>query len=415
MLFLEAIRLALNTIRAQKLKSFFTLLGVCIGVMFLIAVVSIVEGMGRYMEQDLIGKLIGVNSFELRHRPNINLGDVDPQVFEEYRRRPRLYHDDIQPVVEALPAGTRWAVVSDGSLKVSSRYSGGPRNAVISALEGDFFAIRKFGIVEGREFTPQELEMGTPVVIIGQDVVKRLFPTLSPLGRELRMGGLPYTVVGILESQGSAIGISFDNQVLAPWQSPVHRLLNRLPQMIDAIIVQVPAASQMTEAQERVRQVMRARHKLRPAQPDNFSLQTSESALAFWNKIKRYLVLAGIALPAIGLVVGAIVIMNIMLVAVAERTREIGIRKALGARRTDILSQFLIEAATLSTVGATLGIALGIGLAKLISAISPLPATVAPWSIMVGVALGAGVGIISGVYPASRASLLDPIAALRQE
>ena len=110
--------------------------------MFLIAVVSIVEGMGRYMEQDLIGKLIGVNSFELRHRPNINLGDVDPQVFEEYRRRPRLYHDDIQPVVEALPAGTRWAVVSDGSLKVSSRYSGGPRNAVISALEGDFFAIR---------------------------------------------------------------------------------------------------------------------------------------------------------------------------------------------------------------------------------------------------------------------------------
>ena len=415
MLFFEAIRLALNTIRAQKLKSFFTLLGVCIGVMFLIAVVSIVEGMGRYMEQDLIGKLIGVNSFELRHRPNINMGDVDPQVFEEYRRRPRLYHDDVRPVVEALPAGTKWAVVSDNTLKVSSRYSGGPRNAQISAVEGDYFAIRKFVIVEGREFTPQELEMGTPVAIIGQDVVKRMFPGISPIGRELRMGGLPYTVVGVLESQGSAIGISFDNQVFAPWQAPVHRLLNRMPQIIDAVIVQVPTASQMTEAQERVRQVMRARHKLRPAQPDNFTMQTSESALAFWNKIKRYLVLAGIALPAIGLVVGAIVIMNIMLVAVAERTREIGIRKALGARRMDILTQFLIEAATLSTVGAAVGVALGIGLAKLIAAMSPLPATVAPWSIAVGVALGAGVGIISGVYPASRASLLDPIAALRQE
>jgi putative ABC transport system permease protein len=415
MLFFEAIRLALTTIVTQKLKSFFTLLGVCIGVMFLIAVVSIVEGMGRYMEEDLIGKLIGVNSFELRHRPNIQMGDMDAAQWEALRRRPRLHHDDIAPVVEALPEGTRWAVVSDNSLKVSSRYSGGPRNAQISAVEGDFFAIKKFNIVEGREFTPQELSMGTPVVIIGPDVVKRLFPGLNAIGREVRIGGLPYAVVGVLESQGSAFGLSFDNQVFAPWQAPVHRLLNRVPNIIDAIIIQVPSASQMTEAQERVRQVMRGRHKLRPGQPDNFSMQTSESALEFWNKIKRYLVLAGIALPAIGLVVGAIVIMNIMLVAVAERTREIGIRKALGARRADILSQFLIEAATLSTVGAAAGIALGIGLAKVIAAVSFLPATVAPWSIVVGVALGAGVGIISGVYPASRASLLDPVAALRQE
>lgn len=415
MLFFESIRLALNTIRAQKLKSFFTLLGVCIGVMFLIAVVSIVEGMGRYMEQDLIGKLIGVNSFELRHRPNINIGDVDPSVWESYRRRPRLFHDDVAPVVEALPEGTRWAIVSDNNLPISSRYSGGPRNAQISAVDGEYFAIRKFVIAEGRDFTPQELAMGTPVAIVGPEIVKRLFPGLSAIGREIRLGGLPYTVVGVLETQGSAFGLSFDNQLFAPWQAPVHRLLNRVPSIVDAIIIQVPTASQMTEAQERVRQVMRARHKLRPAQPDNFSLQTSESALAFWNKLKRYLVLAGIALPAIGLVVGAIVIMNIMLVAVAERTREIGIRKALGARRVDILSQFLIEAATLSTVGAAIGIALGVGLAKVIAAISPLPATVAPWSIVVGVALGAGVGIISGVYPASRASILDPIAALRQE
>jgi putative ABC transport system permease protein len=171
----------------------------------------------------------------------------------------------------------------------------------------------------------------------------------------------------------------------------------------------------MTENMELVRAAMRAQRQLRPAQKDNFSLQTADSALEFWNKIKGYLVLGGVALPAIGLVVGAIVIMNIMLVAVAERTREIGIRKALGATRRDILLQFLIEASTLGTIGSAIGVGLGIGLAQLIAAVSPLPASVAPWSIVVGIALGAGVGIISGVYPASRASRLDPIAALRQE
>ncbi len=412
---LEAVLLALSTIRAQKLKSAFTLLGVCIGVMFLIAVVSIVEGMGRYMEQDLVGKLIGVNTFELRHRPNINIGDVDPAVWEEYRRRPRLFYRDIAPVVEALSPGDRYAVESENALNVSSAYGGRPRNARVLAVEGSWFDMKKLGVTEGRLFTPQEYEYGTPVVIIGPDVVKRLFPTVSALGREVRIGGLPYTVVGILESQGSAFGLSFDNIIIAPWQSPVHRLLNRLPTMIDAVLIQTPSAAAMPEAQERVRAVMRTRHGLRPGQKDDFSLQTSETALAFWTKLKGYLVLAGIALPAIGLVVGAIVIMNIMLVAVAERTREIGIRKALGAKRRDILAQFLIESATLSTVGAAMGVALGALLAAAIKAATPLPTAVAPWSVVVSVLLGAGVGIISGVYPASQAARLDPIAALRQE
>jgi putative ABC transport system permease protein len=185
--------------------------------------------------------------------------------------------------------------------------------------------------------------------------------------------------------------------------------------VVDAIMVQTPSREGMLGAMESVRQVMRARHHLRPNQKDDFELETSESALAFWNKIKGYLVIAGIALPAIGLVVGAIVIMNIMLVAVAERTREIGIRKSLGARRRDIMSQFLVESATLSTVGAALGVITGFGFAKLISVLSPLPAAVELWSVVVGISVGAGVGIIAGVYPASRASRLDPITALRAE
>jgi putative ABC transport system permease protein len=166
---------------------------------------------------------------------------------------------------------------------------------------------------------------------------------------------------------------------------------------------------------ESARAVMRSRHHLRPAQKDDFVLETSDSALEFWNKLKGYLVVAGIALPTVGLVVGAIVIMNIMLVAVSERTAEIGIRKAIGARRRDILNQFLVESATLAVLGAILGSLLGIGFAKAIAAVSPLPAAVEIWSIFVAVGVGGGVGIIAGIYPASRAALLDPIAAMRQE
>ena len=410
----DAIRLALDTIRVQKLKSVFTLLGVTIGVMFLIAVVSIVEGMGRYMEEDLVGKIIGINTFELRRRPNINIGDVDEAVWLSYSRRPRIMESDVQPVVDALPEGVRWAMYSEDNLRVESRYSR-PRNARVLAVDGDYFGLKKMAVTRGRVFTTQEVVLGGNVIVVGQELQRRLFPGVDPIGRELRMGGLPYTVIGIAEPQGSAFGISFDNFAIAPFKAPVHRLLNRRPHVIDAIAVQAPDPTVLADAQEHTRALMRARHRLHPGQDDNFSLETSESALEFWTRIKRYLVLAGVALPALGLVVGAIVIMNIMLVAVAERTREIGVRKALGARRRDVMSQFLIESATLSTLGAALGILLGIGLAEAIAAVTPLPASVAPWSIAVGVLLGAGVGIVSGVYPASRASLLDPIAALRQE
>jgi putative ABC transport system permease protein len=412
--FLEAVRLALSTIRVQKLKSFFTLLGVCIGVMFLITVVSIVEGMGSYMEKDLVGKIIAINTVELRHRPNINIGDVDARQWEEWRRRRRLYTADVGPVVEVLPEGTKWAVTAENNVTITSQYSR-PRSAQAFGIDGQYLEIKNWGIAEGRPFTRQELDYGENVALIGPDVAERAFPSVDPVGREMRIGGQVYRVIGIVESQGSAFGISFDNFVVAPLKSPIRRLLNADPDVIDAVMIQGDNQDVLTEASELVRGVMRTRHKLRPGTPDDFTLETSASALEFWNKLKGYLVIAGVALPAIGLVVGAIVIMNIMLVAVAERTREIGIRKALGAKRRDIMAQFLVESATLSTVGAMLGIALGLLFSQAIAAVSPLPATVAPWSIIVGVIVGAGVGIVSGVYPASRASLLDPIAALRQE
>jgi putative ABC transport system permease protein len=411
---LEAVWLALAQIRVQKLKSFFTLLGVTIGVMFLIAVVSIVEGMGAYMEKDLVGKLIGVNTFELRHRPYINIGDVDESEWRSYRTRPRIMEEDIDPVVAALPQGTRWYVESTDRLYVESKYAR-PGMVLVNAVTGQYFGVKNMAVTKGRLLNPVDHAQASQVIVIGQDVADHYFPGLDPLGRPLKIGNVPYTVIGVAEKQGSSFGQSFDNFVVAPYETPVKRLLNRRKGIIDAIVVQAPNAQMIAPLQEVVRQTMRTRHKLRPGQKDDFSLTTSESALAFWNKIKSVLVYAGIALPAIGLVVGAIVIMNIMLVAVAERTREIGIRKSLGAKRRDILAQFLVESATLSTMGAILGIVVGLATAKFISTVSPLPAAVAPWSLVAAVLLGAGVGIVAGVYPARRASLLDPITAMRAE
>jgi len=409
----EAVRLALQTIRVQKLKSFFTLLGVTIGVTFLIDVLSTAAGMGRYMTDELVGKIMAIKTFELRNRTNINIGDVTAETIREWRRRPRIKEYDVEPVVSALPADAVWAVTGYDNLKVESRY-GRQRNVQCFSVTDNYFTIKRMAITKGRPIAPQEYAIGAPVVVIGTDVADHFFPNLDPVGRELKIAGFPYTVVGVAEKQGSAFGLSFDKFLVAPHKAPLNRLVN-VHGVIDAIIIQSPSQTAMLDAMERVRQVMRARRHLRPSQPDNFELETSESALAFWKKVQGYLVVAGVALPAIGLVVGAIVIMNIMLVAVSERTHEIGIRKSLGARRSDILRQFLVEAVTLSTSGAALGVAVGIAFAKLIAAVSPLPAAVELWSVVVAVGVGAGVGVIAGVYPASRAALLDPVAALRQE
>jgi putative ABC transport system permease protein len=411
--FLQTVRLALDTIRVQKLKSFFTVIGVTIGVMFLIAVVSIVGGMSRYMQDDLVGKLIAVNSFSLRRTPDFLIGDVTQATRNEWRRRPAITDLDVAAVAVALPADVLWATQSSGNQNVESPYAK-PRRVDCSAVSADWFAIKRMGVQQGRSIAAQEFALGAPVVVIGQDVAEHFFPSLDPIGRQLKIAGIPYTVVGVAEKQGSVFGQSLDKFLVATAKSPLNRLVSAHGE-VDAMVVQVPTDDAMPEAMERARAVMRTHHKLHPTQPDNFALETSDSALEFWNKVKGYLEVAGIALPTVGLVVGAIVIMNIMLVAVAERTHEIGIRKALGARRQDILNQFIVESATLATIGAMIGVGLGIGFAKLLAAVSPLPAAVEVWSIFVGVGVGAGVGVLAGIYPASRAALLDPIAAMRQE
>jgi putative ABC transport system permease protein len=411
--FFEAIRIALATVWAQKLKSFFTLLGVMIGVMFLIAVVSIVQGMTNYVEHDFMGRMLGANTVTLRRFPWFGNNTTEEE-WREWQRRPRIFFQDAQFVRTLVPPGTRASIESAENVYAITPYAPRQRQVEAHAVDADYFAIKSYDLTAGRTFSQQEADAGTPVVVIGDEVAKYFFPNLDPLDREIRVAGMPYRVIGVIARQGTLFGLSLDKMVVAPFLSPLHRITNPRGDM-DGFLMQAGSPLELQDLMESIREGLRSRRHLRPAVHDNFAMETSESALIEFRKTAKIMNIAGTALPAIGLVIGGLVIMNIMLVAVAERTREIGIRKSLGARRKDILRQFLVEAATLSTLGALIGIVLGLAAAKVISLNTPLPAAVAPWSIVAATLLGTVVGIVSGVYPARRASRLDPIEALRQE
>jgi putative ABC transport system permease protein len=410
----EAIRLALGMIRAQKLKSFFSAVGAFVGVTFLIAVISIVNGMDRYMKEDFAGKLFGVNTFSVVYRPRVQMGNMSEEEWRELRRRPRLYEADFR-AVEARFGD--WALVAAESEAWGQTVYGGTRrtkNVQVRSVSEDYFSIRQMEIAHGRLFSQQEIALGADVVVIGSELAEKLFPGLDPLGRTIRTGNYTFRVVGVAAKQGSVFGESLDKFAIAPYTSSMRRLTNP-HQIVDAIIVKTPDLPSMQEAMIDAEALMRSRRHLRPNQANNFHLETADDVLDFWGKISGILYMALPMLVGISLVVGGIVIMNIMLMAVAERTREIGIRKALGARRRDIMRQFLVEAATLSSGGALLGIGTGIALAKIVDMATPLPASVSLASIVLGILLGVVVGVLSGVYPAGRAARLDPIAALRFE
>jgi putative ABC transport system permease protein len=284
----------------------------------------------------------------------------------------------------------------------------------VAGASATYFTARDMGVERGRVFSQQEADRGVPVVVVGKDVADKLFEGRSPLGKTVRVQGFPYRVVGVLEKQGSLFGMSMDNVVIAPARSRVNGFVNP-HNVVDEITFKVADASLVPQAVAEMEGWMRIRHRLRPGEANDFEVETADESLSFWNKISQYMLIALPGLVGISLVVGAVVIMNIMLVAVTERTREIGLRKSLGARRGDILTQFMIEAGTLSGAGGLLGIGIGIALAAVVAAVSPIPARVSPGSIVGAIFLGVGVGLAAGVYPAYRASRLDPIEALRHE
>jgi putative ABC transport system permease protein len=408
---LEAVWMALRTLRTQKLKSFFSLLGVLIGVMFLIAVVSIIEGMNRYMETQFATAIVGYNTFQIRTIPKSDL--PTPEQMREWSRRPPFLDQEADYVQAWMRTPVRFAKECTAALSIT--WSGRTaRGVVVTGSEEAYFGIKHYDLRAGRAFTGPEVRAGLPVVVLGALVADKLLPAVDPIGREVRIMGVPHRVVGVTVPQGELFGQPLDKFAVVPYNGPLRRFLCQ-GRRLEVLNVQATDPLQLTEAAAEAEGLMRRIRRLRPRDPGNFTVETAEGALSTWDQISKVLVVALPGLVAISLVVGGIVIMNIMLMAVSERTYEIGLRKALGARRRDVMAQFLIESIMLSTLGALLGIGAGLGLAYLVRAVTPLPAAAAPWAIGLAVFLGLAVGTTAGLYPASRASRLDPIQALRHE
>ncbi len=409
----EAIRLALAQIRAQKLKSFFSVVGVIIGVMFLIAVISIVEGMNRYMEEDFAKTIFGLNTLTVSRTPSVQM-NTSRELWREWMRRPRLRLDDAEAVREALEIPSLVAVESQSGGRARSERGEEVDGVWLTAASADYFRIREMEVDRGRLFGPLEDQSGVPVVVVGSETADKLFGALDPLGRTVRINNVAFQVIGVLKSQGSLFGMSLDNRAIAPSRSAMARLTNPHG-VVDNILVKTNDPAALQAARSGVEAIMRVRHRLRPGDDDDFEIETKDESMQFWQKLSRILFIAFPALVGIALVVGGMVIMNIMLMSVVERTREIGMRKAVGARRRDILLQILVESATLSFTGAAIGIGLGLALAKIVEAVSPMPAAVGVRWLVIAATMGVVVGVVAGLYPASRAAKLDPVVALRAE
>ena len=401
----ESVGIALGALRANKLRSFLTLLGTIIGVTSVIFVVSIVQGLNGYVTDKLLQA--GSNVFTLDQ-----FGFITSQEEYEARRNwPSITLEDADALHESVPHARM--VVATASTADKVRFGDKVmKNVSIRGRGPGYDLIDDLAIDVGRHLNEIDDQRRRPVCVMGPEVAEELFPGLDPVGRIVRIGPDAFQVVGLTAAKGKMLGQSQDRFVVIPIRTYQKLKAERASISIDVKSVDQAALEQ---AVQEVRTVMRGRHHLRPGRLDNFGITTADTWLDFYHTLTNGIFVVTIGVAAISLIVGGIVIMNIMLVSVTERTREIGVRKALGARRRDILAQFLIESTTLSISGGVIGITLGVLLALLMGAVTPLPTAVSLPAVLAGIVMSTLIGVFFGSYPAFRAASLDPIDALRYE
>ena len=403
----EAFRLAVQSLWANKLRSVLTLLGVVIGVASVIAVVTLVNGANQYVATKINNK--GADVFTISQQPAFTTSYRD---YLKYQKRKVISMDAYRAMQQRCTSCLQVAAFQStiGKIVYGAQSSTDTQIRGYTALMPE---MQSLNIVEGRGFTQADENHAAQVALIGADIEENLLKFEDPLGKEIRVDGVPYTIVGLGEKQGKTLGQSQDNWVAVPLTA-----YQKTYGTMKTVTVYGKAGSgavAMEAATDQARVIMREMRHDRPGEDDSFTLETSDALAGLFTEISNSIGGVAIAIAAISLVVGGIVIMNIMLVSVTERTREIGVRKALGARRKDVLIQFLMESGMLSLVGGAIGVVGGVVVAKLVAYFVHFPAEIALWSVFAGLVVALSVGVFFGVYPSRKAADLDPIVALRSE
>jgi len=408
----EAFRVATSSLRSNKLRTALTLMGIVVGVTAVIAVVTIIKGLDKTVAQTFSSQ--GSTVFTISKNPQIIKSREE---FVKFSKRKDVTHEDAEAIGRLCTSCWRVGVAGNAieTIKYADQKA---ENVRIRGVDPTtMFDIDGVTIDSGRIWTESEGSSGHEICVVGTDILKNLFGEATAdrvVGQELRIAGRPYMIIGVLEPLGSIFGFSRDNVVYIPY-STYQKTYGARRSLV--VFIQVPTAEQLEAAEDQVRTIMGNRRSRTPGQPDDegYALETQDVFLNLYGSATSNIYIVTIGVAAVSLVVGGIVVMNIMLVSVTERTKEIGIRKAIGARKNDILTQFLIEAVTVTAIGGAIGVGTGFGLAYIISALIGFPLLISITSAVLGVGVSSVVGIVSGLWPAWRAARLDPIEALRAE